>query len=341
MATGTVSRSWIFVVLACFLLTFVQAFYFELFERDPERCFIEEYDDNESTIRGSYKAIQFDKGNKQTREGSVHITVRSPDKVEILSREYKKEGTFAYMTSKGGSYELCFHRIKASDQVTRVYLHYEEKTKDTQKTEDFLDFHEEKTRADQDPEEHEREEREQEERERESKGEKGESQENESELEKKERMRKEKEEEERERAEDEAREKKEKEKESQHDKDKTKAEKEEEEKERAADEAGEKKEKSQHEDESEGEKDEGEDTERRGKKRPIAQRVISAADEKYDLVWQMYMRYKKREKVFRNLSKTTNSRVLWWGFLQIVVLALTAAWQMRHLTKFFILKKIV
>lgn len=69
-------------------------------------------------LSGSYKAIQFDKGNKQTREGSVHITVRSPDKVEILSREYKKEGTFAYMTSKGGSYELCFHRIKASDQVT-------------------------------------------------------------------------------------------------------------------------------------------------------------------------------------------------------------------------------
>lgn len=105
-------------------------------------------------------------------------------------------------------------------------------------------------------------------------------------------MKKEKEEEERERAEDEAREKKEKENESQHDKDKTKAEKEEEEKERAADEAGGKKEKSEHEDESEGEKDEGEDTERRGKKRPIAQRVISAADEKYDLVWQMYMRYK-------------------------------------------------
>ena len=163
------------------------------------------------------------------------------------------------------------------------------------KVEDFVEYHEEKTRAERDPEEHEREEQEEEERERKSKGKKSKSKEkeDESEHEKKERLKAEKEEEERERAEDEAREKKENSQhegeESQHDKDKTKAEKEAEEREHAEDEAREKKEKQ--EDEHEGEKDEVEDAERKGKKRPLAQRIVSAAEEKYSLVWQMYLRY--------------------------------------------------
>lgn len=54
---------------------------------------------------------------------------------------------------------------------------------------------------------------------------------------------------------------------------------------------------------------------------------------------QTYQRY--REEKFRSTSESTNQRVLWWAFLQTVVLAVTGFWQMRHLKGFFEAKKLV
>ncbi|KYR03165.1 emp24/gp25L/p24 family protein [Tieghemostelium lacteum] len=48
-----------------------------------------------------------------------------------------------------------------------------------------------------------------------------------------------------------------------------------------------------------------------------------------------------REQTFRNTSESTNSRVMWWSLLQVVVLVATGVWQMRHLKSFFKAKKLV
>ncbi|EGG17311.1 emp24/gp25L/p24 family protein [Cavenderia fasciculata] len=50
---------------------------------------------------------------------------------------------------------------------------------------------------------------------------------------------------------------------------------------------------------------------------------------------------KGREVVFRNTSESTNSRVMWWSVLQLIILVLTGMWQMRHLKSFFKAKKLV
>lgn len=48
-----------------------------------------------------------------------------------------------------------------------------------------------------------------------------------------------------------------------------------------------------------------------------------------------------REALFRNQSESTNSRVVWWSIIQLLVLAGTCAYQMRHLKSFFVKQKIM
>lgn len=48
---------------------------------------------------------------------------------------------------------------------------------------------------------------------------------------------------------------------------------------------------------------------------------------------QQYQR--EREANFRDLSEVTNSRAVWYSIIQIAVLMLTCAWQLRHLRRFF------
>lgn len=54
---------------------------------------------------------------------------------------------------------------------------------------------------------------------------------------------------------------------------------------------------------------------------------------------QAYQR--TREATFRELSESTNVRVLWWSIAQALVLVITGYWQLRHLKSFFEAKKIV
>lgn len=50
---------------------------------------------------------------------------------------------------------------------------------------------------------------------------------------------------------------------------------------------------------------------------------------------------REREAVFRDQSESTNSRVVWWSIVQLIVLVGTCAYQMRHLKGFFVKQKIV
>ena len=54
---------------------------------------------------------------------------------------------------------------------------------------------------------------------------------------------------------------------------------------------------------------------------------------------QMLMR--DREEQFRDMSEAVNSRAMWWTVIQIIVLAVTCTWQMKHLATFFVKQKVV
>ncbi|XP_063934269.1 transmembrane emp24 domain-containing protein eca-like [Zophobas morio] len=48
-----------------------------------------------------------------------------------------------------------------------------------------------------------------------------------------------------------------------------------------------------------------------------------------------------REEKFRRLSETTEARLFYWSFFQLVIVLATGFWQMNHLRNFFQLKKIL
>ncbi|ORX47236.1 hypothetical protein DM01DRAFT_1339256 [Hesseltinella vesiculosa] len=50
---------------------------------------------------------------------------------------------------------------------------------------------------------------------------------------------------------------------------------------------------------------------------------------------------REREAEFRDQSEMTNSRVVWWTVLQLIVLGVVCVWQMRHFKNFFVAKKLV
>ncbi|KAI9489680.1 emp24/gp25L/p24 family/GOLD-domain-containing protein [Zychaea mexicana] len=50
---------------------------------------------------------------------------------------------------------------------------------------------------------------------------------------------------------------------------------------------------------------------------------------------------REREAEYRDQSELTNSRVVWWTIMQIVVLGAICVWQMRHYKSFFVAKKLV
>lgn len=50
---------------------------------------------------------------------------------------------------------------------------------------------------------------------------------------------------------------------------------------------------------------------------------------------------RERESLFRNQSESTNTKVVWWSIIQVVVLVGTCAYQLRHLKGFFVKQKIV
>ncbi|MCJ1485543.1 emp24p/erv25p- protein [Schaereria dolodes] len=49
---------------------------------------------------------------------------------------------------------------------------------------------------------------------------------------------------------------------------------------------------------------------------------------------------REREAEFRDQSESTNSRVVRWTLIQLVVLGVTCAWQLSHLRAFFIKQKL-
>ncbi|TVY37400.1 putative membrane protein [Lachnellula subtilissima] len=77
----------------------------------------------------------------------------------------------------------------------------------------------------------------------------------------------------------------------------------------------------------------------KGKIQDIVQKVKDLngrlADIRREQVFQ-----REREAEFRDQSESTNSRVVRWTLVQLVVLGITCAWQLSHLRSFFIKQKL-
>ncbi|KAJ3146838.1 emp24p/erv25p- protein, partial [Geranomyces michiganensis] len=57
-------------------------------------------------------------------------------------------------------------------------------------------------------------------------------------------------------------------------------------------------------------------------------------------VWHEQQYQKEREAALRDTSETANSHIRNWTIIQLLVMATTCAWQLRHLKRFFIAKKL-
>ncbi|KAI1499852.1 emp24/gp25L/p24 family/GOLD-domain-containing protein [Biscogniauxia marginata] len=71
----------------------------------------------------------------------------------------------------------------------------------------------------------------------------------------------------------------------------------------------------------------------------ISQRVKDLNSRLQDIKREQLFQ-REREAEFRDQSESTNSRVVRWMFIQVVVLGLTCAWQLSHLRSFFIKQKL-
>lgn len=48
-----------------------------------------------------------------------------------------------------------------------------------------------------------------------------------------------------------------------------------------------------------------------------------------------------RESQFRDMSEAVNSNAMWWSVIQLIILGVTCAWQMKHLSTFFVKQKVL
>ncbi|KAI5927393.1 emp24/gp25L/p24 family/GOLD-domain-containing protein [Camillea tinctor] len=71
----------------------------------------------------------------------------------------------------------------------------------------------------------------------------------------------------------------------------------------------------------------------------ISQRVKDLNSRLQDIKREQLFQ-REREAEFRDQSESTNSRVVRWMVIQVVVLGLTCAWQLSHLRSFFIKQKL-
>ncbi|KAI5283521.1 emp24p/erv25p- protein [Ascosphaera acerosa] len=81
------------------------------------------------------------------------------------------------------------------------------------------------------------------------------------------------------------------------------------------------------------------ESEDRSKLQDMTQRVQNLHSRLQDIRREQVFQ-REREAMFRDQSEATNSRVVRWIIIQIVVLSATCAWQLSHLRSFFIKQKL-
>jgi hypothetical protein len=86
--------------------------------------------------------------------------------------------------------------------------------------------------------------------------------------------------------------------------------------------------------------DEKLDSKQKGKVQSLTDRV-KQLNNKVSEIRREQQLTRERESVFRDMSETTNSRVVRWSIIQLVALGATCFWQLKHLRSFFVKQKIL
>lgn len=68
---------------------------------------------------------------------------------------------------------------------------------------------------------------------------------------------------------------------------------------------------------------------------------VQSLNKKLQEIHREQEQMREREAIFRDQSESTNSRVVKWTIVQLIVLIGTCAYQLRHLKSFFVKQKIV
>lgn len=71
------------------------------------------------------------------------------------------------------------------------------------------------------------------------------------------------------------------------------------------------------------------------------QNKINILSEKVKEIRREQQLVREREYKFRNASEAVNSHAVWWTIIQVIVLGVVCAWQMRHLRTFFVKQKVL
>ena len=75
---------------------------------------------SEFLFSGTYRIQDHEDGNEHLLPGAVQLRVIDPDRHDMLQKEYKGEGTFAFATSTYGIYEICFMKLPSTPHVKTV-----------------------------------------------------------------------------------------------------------------------------------------------------------------------------------------------------------------------------
>lgn len=71
---------------------------------------------------GTYKVRDYEANNEDFQPGAVYIRVIDPNGQDMLQREYKDQGSFAFHSNMDGSYEICFLKIPTEKDVISVCI---------------------------------------------------------------------------------------------------------------------------------------------------------------------------------------------------------------------------
>lgn len=82
------------------------------------------------------------------------------------------------------------------------------------------------------------------------------------------------------------------------------------------------------------------DSKKRGTVQSLTDRVRTL-NEKVNEIKREQQLTREREAIFRDMSETTNSRVVRWSIIQLVALGGACVWQLKHLRSFFVKQKIL
>ena len=77
-----------------------------------------------AVFAASYKVRNKEENSDSFHPGAVYIRVIDPNGQDMLQRQYKDQGTFAFYSGTDGTYEICFIKVPTETQIATVGMIY-------------------------------------------------------------------------------------------------------------------------------------------------------------------------------------------------------------------------